>query len=123
MFSYHTGMFAYVARNFSMSLYFGLLSAFIVENNQEKSPFAGLTLVLQVYLAIIRGRFYGFFMHVFLSPFLLEEDDDTFKRVKKGAQNDGMVLEEIVTSDGAEKVRLKNNAANNGGSKVHAGLM
>ena len=110
MFSYHAGMFAYVARNFSMSLYFGLLTAFVSQDDNQVNAFSGLTLVLQVYLAIIRGRFYGFFMHVFLSPFLIEEDDDMFKSVKEERAEDEDNVERMAKNGVSEKTSLKKDA-------------
>jgi len=115
MFSYHASLFAYVIRNFSMSLYFGLLSAFVAADDNEVNPFSGLTIVLQIYLAIIRGRFYGFFMHVFMSPFFVEEDDDMFKKVKeRNISDDVLIKEEMDSSGESEKTSLKKQKKRNG---------
>ena len=113
--SYHVCVFAYAIRNFSMSLYFGLLSVGVSEDSSDyTNPFTGLTLVLQIYLTIIRGRFYGFFMHGFLSTFLVEEDDPIFDkaRVKSDDVNND-------SKEGIEKRFLKEQCQPNVGYKLN----
>ena len=84
--TYNICLLAYAIRNFSLSLYFALLSVGVNDDSSTfPNKFTGLTLVIQIYLTIIRGRFYGFFMHGFLSTFLYEEDNPVFDkaRIKK----------------------------------------
>ena len=110
--TYYFCLFAYAVRNFSFSLYFGLLSVFInFDDFIAKNPYTGPTVVLQIYLAMVRGRFYGLFMHAFLSIFLAEDDDDTFKKLQEDEDNDddanGDTLESKLITSKPENESLK----------------
>ena len=105
--TYYLALFAYAIRNFSLSLYFGLLSVIINFDEAIKdNPYTGVTLVLQIYLAMIRGRFYGLFMHAFLSIFMIEEDDETFKKLQED-EDENDANEEIVETKLLQEPRRK----------------
>ncbi|XP_076808966.1 uncharacterized protein LOC143452034 isoform X1 [Clavelina lepadiformis] len=85
--TFYITILAFALRNFSMSLYFGILCTVVSQDDAEQENGGGLKLgaiivVLQVYLAIIRGWFYGYFMKAFLSLFLVEEDDEIFLKIQ-----------------------------------------
>ena len=102
--AYHLCLFAYAARSFSLSLHFALLSvATNADNGASPNSFAGPTLVLQIYLAIIRGRFYGFFMREFLSTFLVEKDDPMFDKAKIEKNDDNRDINHVVVEKGQTK--------------------
>lgn len=97
VFSYQASLFVYSARNFSMSLYFGFLCVFAQQENNDNQPmssYTGVILVLQVYLAMIRGRFYGFFMHGFLSIYFVEDDHPMFSKIRSETEEDKEYFEE-----------------------------
>ena len=84
VYTYYLCLFAYAIRNFSFSLYFGLISVYVnFDDFISKNPYTGITVVLQIYLAMVRGRFYGLFMHALLSIFFVEDDDDTYKQLQQ----------------------------------------
>ena len=82
MASYYLAFLAFALRNFSMSLYFGILSAIansgfdLIGASAWKKVYNGMIVVLQIYLALIRGKFYTFFMRNLLSNFFWEVDDE-----------------------------------------------
>jgi len=95
MLSYYLASLAFALRNFSMSLYFGILSAVANSGTDTVDPITGLpmsqptasekvqnglVLVLQIYLALMRGKFYAFFMRNLLSNFLWEVDNETLEQ-------------------------------------------
>ena len=114
VYSYYLCLFAYALRNFSLSLYFGLLSVFISYDDLiVKNRLSGITLILQIYLAMIRGRFYGMFMHAFMSNFVVEEDDDMFKEIKQEVDSDQLAVDQAENfNDLAEKSLLEEKQIN-----------
>jgi len=74
--SFHSAMIAYALRNFTMALYFALLSAFVAVDDVVQNPLSGFILIFQVNLSIMRKSFFSFFLKVFmLSNGCVEEKD------------------------------------------------
>ena len=97
--SYYLGTVAFAFRNFSLTIYFAVLST--VDLTATPDPlylFSPLTpferaqqhmvqsamLVLQVYVTVIRGKFYSFFLKIFLSNFLTEVEDQQLQGKLQG---------------------------------------
>lgn len=86
MLSYYLATLAFALRSFSMSLHFGILTAIAsssldltsipVQISSWEKRQKGLIIVFQIYLAIMRGKFYGFFMRSLLANLLWEVDNE-----------------------------------------------
>jgi len=94
--SCYLGTVAFSLRNFSMTIYFAVLSTVDLTVTHQKifplTPFEraqlrmlqSAMLVLQVYITLIRGKFCSFFLKIFLSNFLTEEDDQQLQGKLQG---------------------------------------
>jgi len=98
--SYYLGMLAFALRNFSLMVYFAVLSTVdLTATNPDKYSIMLLPseqdfvqqrillsamLVLQVYITVVRGKFYSFFLKIFLSNFLSEADDEKLQTDLQG---------------------------------------
>jgi len=117
--SYYLGMLAFALRNFSLTIYFAVLSTvdltvtkpdkysiLLLPSEQDvvqQRILQSAMLVLQVYITVVRGKFYSFFLKIFLANFLSEADDE-----KLQGKLQGMLLAETETDDSQRKLLKMN---------------
>lgn len=112
----------YAVRNFSMSLYFGMLSAFVTQAEQSSleemgisEPFAiyNVVIVLQIYLAVMRGKYFNFFLKLCLGYFLSEEEDFKFQTDDERDEERKAKRKHIVIKAPRQKYKAKKAANGN----------
>lgn len=75
--SYLLALIVFTFRNFILSFWFGLYSVILADEDSGNAN-RNVLIVLQIYLAIMRGKFFQFYFRLFLGNYFFEDDDEQF---------------------------------------------